>query len=227
MKSGRPLSSQYCDYREDTGHAIEQCYRLSNLIESKIRKGHFIHYIEGQGQSHQRQDDRVVDVIFGGYAAGGMSNNSRKSYAREVCNVNPQFQKKNKPSPSLVISFSDDDYSPNIIQGHQDALVITAKVGTNTVKKILVDNGSSVDILYHHTLARMDTGDRKLENTHSPLYGFTCNEVKVLGTIDFLVLFGTMSCQIWKIVKFHVISANSSHYAIIGRKTISVLQAIT
>ncbi|XP_074342670.1 uncharacterized protein LOC141680305 [Apium graveolens] len=184
MKPGRPPSSRYCDYHEDMGHTTEQCYQLSNLIESKIGKGHFVHYIERQGQTQQRQDDRIVDVIFGGYAAGGMPKNSRKSYAREVCNVNPPCPKKYKPSPSLVISFSDEDYAPNIIRGHQDALVITAKIGTNTVKKILVDNGSSVDILYHHALARMDIGDRKLENTHSPLYGFTGNEVKVVGKIS-------------------------------------------
>ncbi|XP_074351853.1 uncharacterized protein LOC141691001 [Apium graveolens] len=156
-----------------------------------------------------------------------MSNNSRKSYAREVCRVNPSCPKKSKPSPSLIISFLDEDYSPNIIRGHQDALVITAKIGTNTVKKILVDNGSSVDILYHHALARMDTGERKLENTHSPLYGFTGNKVKVVGTIDLPVLFGTMPYQVWKIVKFHVISVNSSNNAILGRTTISALEAIT
>ncbi|XP_074362650.1 uncharacterized protein LOC141702951 [Apium graveolens] len=227
MKPGRPPSSRYCDYHQDTGHTTEQCYQLSNLIESKIRRGHFVHYIEGQGQNQQRQDDRIIDVIFGGYAAGGMSNNSRKSYAREVCSVNPSCPKKCKPSPSLVISFSDEDYSPNIIRGQQDALVITAKIGTNIVKKILVDNGSTVDILYHHALARMDTGERKLKNTHSPLYGFTGNEVKVVGTTDLPVLFGTMPCQIWKIVKFHVISANSSNNAILGRTTISALEAIT
>ncbi|XP_074374387.1 uncharacterized protein LOC141714787 [Apium graveolens] len=156
-----------------------------------------------------------------------MSNNSRKSYAREVCNVNPECPKTHKTSPSLVISFSDDDYSPDIIRGHQDALVITAKIGTNTVKKVLVDNGSSVDILYHHALARMDTGERKLDNTHSPLYDFTRNEVKVVGTIDLPVFFGTLPCQIWKVVKFHIVSATSSYNAILGRTTISALQAIT
>ncbi|XP_074356195.1 uncharacterized protein LOC141695886 [Apium graveolens] len=192
MKPGRPSSSRYYDYHEDTGHTTEQCYRLSNLIESKIRKGHFVHYIKGQGQNHQRQDDRIVDMIFGGYAAVGMLNNSHKSYAREMCNVNPECPKRYKVSPSLVISLYDEDYAPNIIRGHQDALVITSKIGTNTVKKILVNNGSSVDILYHHALARMDMGNKRLENTHSPLYGFIGNKVTVVGTIDLPVLFGKM-----------------------------------
>lgn len=131
------------------------------------------------------------------------------------------------PNPSPIISFSDEDFSPGIIKGHQDALVIKTKVGTNTVKKILVDNGSSVVILYHHAFSRMDLGDRKLENTYSPLYGFTRNEVKVVGTIDLPVLFGTLPCQTWKVVKFHVISASLNYNAILGRTTIAALKIIT
>lgn len=116
-------------------------------------------------------------MIFGGYAAGGLSNNSRKINAREVFNINPDILKRPPLSPSPIISFFDKDYPPGMVEGHQNALVITAKVGVNSVKNILIDNGCSVDILYHNAFSRMDLGDRKLENTHTPLYGFTGNEV--------------------------------------------------
>lgn len=102
-----------------------------------------------------------------------------------------------------------------MIETHQDALVGTAKVGTNTVKMILIDNYSSVDILYQHTLSKMDMGDRKLENINMPLYGFTGKKVKVVGIIDLTVLFDTVSCQMWKVIKFHVVSASSSYYVIL------------
>ena len=83
-----------------------------------------------------------------------------------------------------------------MIKGHQDALVITAKIGSNTVKKLLVDDGSAVDILYYGALSRMNLGDRKLNETKiPPLFGFTGNEVRVVGTIDLPVLFGTAPCQ--------------------------------
>lgn len=55
--------------------------------------------------------------------------------------------KRLKKNPSLVISFSNDDYGERNIEDHQEALVITTKIGVNTVQKIFVDNGSSVDIL--------------------------------------------------------------------------------
>ncbi|KAL8098061.1 hypothetical protein AgCh_030993 [Apium graveolens] len=160
-------------------------------------------------------------------AARGLSHNSRKIYAREVFNVNPSAAKRPRANPSPVISFSDDEYHPGLIEGHQDALVITTRVGNNTVKKMLVDNGSSVDVLYHHAFSRMDIGDRRLENSRTPLHGFTGNEVHVVGTINMPVLFGSPPCQIWKMVKFHVISASSSFNAILGRTTITALRAIT
>ncbi|XP_074360069.1 uncharacterized protein LOC141700156 [Apium graveolens] len=138
MKSGRPPSSRYCDYHEDTGHTTEQCFQLSNLIEGKIHRGQLVHYVqrEDSPRRHRRvEEDRVIDVIFGGVAAGGLSHNSRKSYAREVFNVNPPTSKCTRTNPSPVISFSDDDYRPGLIEGHQDALVITTRVGNKTVKK--------------------------------------------------------------------------------------------
>ncbi|XP_074377700.1 uncharacterized protein LOC141719221 [Apium graveolens] len=215
MKAGRPPSSRYCEYHEDTG---------------KIRRGQLVHYVQQEDnhkRHHRDQEDRVIDIIFGGAASGGFSHNYRKAYAREVFNVNPPTIKRPRASPSPVISFSDDDYHPGLIEGHQDVLVITNRVGNNTVKKMLVDNGSSVDVLYHHAFSRMDIGDRRLENSRTPLYEFTENEVHVVGTIDMLVLFGSPPCQVWKVIKFHVISVSSSFNAILGRTTITALKAIT
>ncbi|XP_074352624.1 uncharacterized protein LOC141691765 [Apium graveolens] len=230
MKPSRPPNSRYYDYHEDTGHTTEQCFQLSNLTEGKIRRGQLVHYLqrEDSPRRHRRdEEDRVIDVIFGSIAAGGLSHNSQKIYAREVFNVNPPTTKRPRANPSPVISFSDDNYRPGLIEGHQDALVITTRVGNNTVKKMLVDNGSSVDVLYHHAFSRMDLGDRRLENARTPLYGFTGNEVHVVGMVDMPVLFGSPPCQIWKMVKFHVISASSSFNAISGRTTITALRAIT
>ncbi|XP_017216818.2 uncharacterized protein LOC108194379 [Daucus carota subsp. sativus] len=227
MNPDRPASDRYCDYHEDTGHTTDRCYQLRNLIERKIQSGEFSHWVlkDDPNQAKQPDADRIIDVISGGIAAGGASNNSKKSYAREVFRIDSKRPKRN---PSPVISFSDADYSENLLETHQDALVITTKIGTNLVKKILIDNGSSVDILYHGAFLRMDLGDRKLEDARgSPLYGFTGNEVRVVGTIDLPVLFGSPPCQLWRVLKFHVINAECSYNAIIGRTTQSALKAIT
>lgn len=131
--------------------------------------------------------------------------------------------KKPLLNPSPVISFSDEDYLVGMLENHQDALVITTKVGTNMVKKILIENGSSVDIRYHSSYSRMELGGHKLENVNLRLYGFTCNEVKVVGVIDRSVFFGSLLCQTLKVVKFHVLNATSNYKVILGRMTLTTL----
>jgi hypothetical protein len=54
-----------------------------------------------------------------------------------------KFQKKE----SLVIGFTDDDYE-GVSRPHSDTLVVTLMIANHNVHRILVDNGSSVDILY-------------------------------------------------------------------------------
>lgn len=128
------------------------------MIEDKVQSGEPAHFIAKEEPPRQPNynEDKIIDVILGGYSAGGASKKSKKAYVREVFRVDSKKPKKN---PSPVISFSDDDYGERTIEDHQDALVITTKIGANTVQKILVDNGSSVDILYHSAFSRMNLRD--------------------------------------------------------------------
>lgn len=56
---------------------------------------------------------------------------------------------------------------------HNDALVITKKIENNNVHRMLVDNGSAVDILYLNTYKRMSVNKSDLQPCASSLYGFT------------------------------------------------------
>ncbi|XP_077232284.1 uncharacterized protein LOC143868246 [Tasmannia lanceolata] len=69
----------------------------------------------------------------------------------------------------------------NLILPHDDALVITMLVANWELKKILVDNGSSADILYYHAFKQMMIGDECLKPANSYLFGFSGEIVKVEG----------------------------------------------
>ena len=89
------------------------------------------------------------------------------------------------------VYFSEEDLY-TIHFPHNDALVVTTHIGCCKVSKILVDGGSSVNILYDHSLDRMeDTPElgRKLiiSRTQSLLYRFDGNMAHSLGTVKFPV----------------------------------------
>ena len=48
----------------------------------------------------------------------------------------------------FAISFTDED-AERIHQPHDDAIVITLLIADYTTRRVLVDNGSSADILYY------------------------------------------------------------------------------
>ncbi|XP_021979156.1 uncharacterized protein LOC110875265 [Helianthus annuus] len=108
-----------------------------------------------------------------------------------------------------------------------DALIISAAVGDYRMRIILVDTGSSEDIIYEHCFNRMQSEDRKLlESVHAPIKGFTGEKVDPIGQITFPVTFGQEPRERTILLTFLVVRAESYHNVIIGRFTLGKLDAI-
>ena len=60
-----------------------------------------------------------------------------------------------------TISFTDED-AERIHQPHDDAIVITLLIADYTTRRVLVDNGSSDDILYYPAFQQMRLGRDQL-----------------------------------------------------------------
>ena len=87
-------------------------------------------------------------VIIGGTSTG-QSSKSRKTYLKVVQNVqlsgrSPRTRGTDEPP----ISFIDEEVK-RIHHPHDDAIVITLLIVDYTTRRVLVDNGSSADILYY------------------------------------------------------------------------------
>lgn len=107
-----------------------------------------------------------------------------------VLMVSEQPTQRDLPYPGIIISLSDEDYPSESVEPHERALVITVKVGPVDMRRIMIDNGTSVDILYSHAYLRLDLEGRKMEvGQEAPLYGFSNNPVNVVETIEPLVTF--------------------------------------
>ena len=56
---------------------------------------------------------------------------------------------------------------------HAHALVIIARIDNSNVHRLMVDDGSTIDILYLNAYKRMGMAESDLNPTTSQLYGFT------------------------------------------------------
>ncbi|KAK3008565.1 hypothetical protein RJ639_013962 [Escallonia herrerae] len=167
----------------------------------------------------------TINTISGGIAAGGSLGKARKAYTREVCVTSPPPNKKLKTVPAATITFSDDD-SKGIKTPHDDPLVITIKAGNFDVKRVLIDNGSSAEILFHDAFKKMNIPTDRLRKMDTPLYGFSNHPVAAVGIIALPVAIGTPPAQANFMLDFVVVKVPSAYNAILGRPVLNRLQAV-
>ena len=74
---------------------------------------------------------------------------------------------------------------------HNDPLVITTTIGNMNVHQTLVDNGSSIDILYLGAYEQMELRLYQLTPTPTPLYKFTGDNLTPKGSIKLAMTVGT------------------------------------
>ena len=83
-----------------------------------------------------------------------------------------------------------DKDAERIHHPHDDAIVITLLIADYTTRRVLVDNGSSADILYYPAFQHMRSGRDQFRPMNSPLVGFGGMMVQPMGTISLSVVVG-------------------------------------
>ena len=73
---------------------------------------------------------------------------------------------------------------------HDDPLVIRAIVANKTVHRVLIDNGSSVDIIFASAFDKMGIKREKLETVNAHLLGFSGKKVLPLGSVQLVLTLG-------------------------------------
>ena len=88
-----------------------------------------------------------------------------------------------------IIEFSEEDVR-RLHHPHDDALVVSIRIEDYNMHRVLVDNGSSIDILYYPAFQQMGIGRELLIPTNASLIGFGGTRVLSLGAITLSVVVG-------------------------------------
>ena len=164
----------------------------------------------------------TINVIF---AAPGRTGTcpSRVMYAAHLSSKDTnQDPKRAKVELPLVMGFLDED-KIGTIEPLDDALVITLQIGGYDVKRVMVDQGSTAEIMYPDLYKGLNLKSEDLTPYSSPLVSFEGMIIIPKGRVRLPVQTGSEVVE----VDFIVVDAYSPYTAIIARPWLYTLGAVS
>ena len=99
--------------------------------------------------------------------------------------------------------------------------------GYNT-RRVLVDNGSSTNVMYMMTFQQMKLDPKCLKPFGPPpLVNFSGDRVYSKGIISLQIITGMYPAQVTRMVDFLIVNCPSSYNVILGRQTLNRLKVAT
>ena len=124
------------------------------------------------------------------------------------------------------MSFNEAD-ARGVKQPHNDPLIIMLNIERFNTKRILVDNGSSANIIYLPAFQQLKLDPKRLRPFESPFVSFSGDKVYPRGIVTLTVTVGTQPRQLTRQLDFLVVDCLSSYNVIIGRPTLNRWKAAT
>ena len=100
-----------------------------------------------RGDASSRLPLGTINVIFTAPGRTGSCSSRVLLVFRPPAEDHYQASKRARVDVPLILGFSNED-KIGTIQPHDDALVVTLRIGVYDVKRVMIDQGSVVDIMY-------------------------------------------------------------------------------
>ena len=133
-----------------------------------------------------------------------------------------QDSKKARVELPSVMGFSDED-KIGTIQPHDDALVITLRIGGYDVKRVMVDQGNAAEIMYPNLYKGLNLKAEDLTPYSSPIVSF---KGKIITPKDQIRLPVQTSSETVE-VDFIVVDAYTPYTAIVAKPWLHTLGAVS
>ncbi|KAM1277534.1 hypothetical protein ACFX2J_029667 [Malus domestica] len=129
--------------------------------------------------------------------------------------------KYQKPNWDPICFYLEEERG--IIYTHNDPLIVEAHIANFEVRRILVDTGASVNIMFAEAFKTLNVAEHLLDRSISPLIRFSGDILQPLGSIH---LCGTGPYTTTITTNFLVVDCPTTYNVIFGRTDINDLKAM-
>ncbi|XP_059635737.1 uncharacterized protein LOC132277913 [Cornus florida] len=167
-----------------------------------------------KSNSHNTQPVRVINAIHGRPEPAEESDELLRTRLRQarmkrrIGSVNTLHQQ----SASTQIKFDAIDLL-RVQTPHEDPLVVSLTEAKCLVRRVLIDPGSSANIMPRDTFDRLKIKQDQLKSTGNPLLGFDGKRVEPVGTVEVAV----HAAERVLMETFVVVEIHPSYNLLIGR----------
>jgi hypothetical protein len=219
-----------CPYNQGpVKHTLEECVMLRRYFHKAgpLAEG-------GKGQDNDKKEGDKADefpevhgcfVIYGGQVVNASAWH-RKQERREVCSVKvaaPVYLDwSDKP-----ITFDQGDHPDCVPSPGKYPLVVDPVISNTRLTKVLMDGGSSLNIIYAETLGLLEIDLSTIRASVVPFHKIIPGKrVLPLGQLDLPVCFGTPSNFRRETHMFEVVGFRGTYHAVLGRPCYAKFMAI-
>jgi hypothetical protein len=210
-----------CPYHQGpVKHTLEECVMLRRYFHKAgpPAEGGRAHKDDKKKDHKAEEFPEVHDcfMIYGGHVANA-STRHRKQERQEVCSVKvaaPVYLDwSDKP-----ITFDQGDHPDRVPSPGKYPLVVDHVIGNIRLTKILMDGGSSLNIIYVVTLGLLQIDLSSIRAGAAPLHGIIPGKrVQPLGQLDLPLCFGTPSIFRKETLTFEVVGFRGTYHTVLGR----------
>jgi hypothetical protein len=215
------MLKESCPYHQGpVKHTLEECVMLRRYFHKAGPSAE-----GGKGQDNDKKEgDKAEEfpevhgffMIYGGRVANASARH-RKQERREVCSV--------KVAALVYLDWSDKPITFDQVN-HPDCvpspgkypLVVDPVIGNTRLTKVLMDGGSSLNIIYAETLGLLEIDLSTIRAGAAPFHGIIPGKrVQPLGRLELPVYFGTPSDFRRETLTFEVVGFRGTYHAVLGR----------
>ncbi|XP_065622799.1 uncharacterized protein LOC136064685 [Quercus suber] len=212
-------------FKEPVHHVLEKIKNesffrwLSKMVGNPERRNHNLYCQYHQDHRYTTEDCRSLWDHLDQVVREGRLRHLLHHFSGRGGQANFGSGKSDSTKP--LLGFSDEDKA-GTIQPHDDALVVTLRIRGYDVKRVMVDQGSAVEIMYPDLYKGLNLKLDDLTPYCSPLVSFEGRMV-TKGQIRLLVQTGSEVVE----VDFIVVDVYSPYTAIVARPWLHTLGAVS